>query len=246
MSRLSEFSILPQPTDTTCGPTCLQAVYRHFGMEVGLGEVIARVKQLDDGGTLAAWLACDALRRGYRATIYTYNLQLFDPTWFTCDHDLVSRLRAQSDAKPDAKLREATDAYLRFLELGGIVRFDDLKPELLRRYLRRNIPILTGLSATYLHHSMREHGPQGDEDDVRGLPIGHFVVLCEYSPVQRLVRVADPLHTNPHSASLTYEISIDRVVGAILLGVLTYDANLLIIEPRPDHRGPRRAAPDHR
>jgi hypothetical protein len=28
-----------------------------------------------------------------------------------------------------------------------------------------------------------------------------------------------------------YEIKIDRVIGAILLGVLTHDANLLVIEP---------------
>ena len=32
--------------------------------------------------TLAVLLGCHALRRGYEATIYTFNLQVFDPTWF--------------------------------------------------------------------------------------------------------------------------------------------------------------------
>ncbi len=44
--------------------------------------------------------------------------------------------------------------------------------------------------------------------------------------------VADPLETNPVSGSISYAVSIDRVICAILLGILTYDANLLIIEPR--------------
>jgi hypothetical protein len=35
----------------------------------------------------------------------------------------------------------------------------------------------------------------------------------------------------PSSRSHIYDLPIERVMGAILLGVLTYDANLLLIEP---------------
>jgi hypothetical protein len=59
-----------------------------------------------------------------------------------------------------------------------------------------------------------------------------LVVLCGYDKETRGVLVADPLETNPVSSSNGYEASIDRVICAILLGILTYDANLLIIEPR--------------
>src|SRR6185369_13364802 len=68
--------ILPQPDDITCGPTCLHAVYRYFGDVIGLDQVIEEVPQLETGGTLAVLLGCHALRRGYDATIYTYNLQV--------------------------------------------------------------------------------------------------------------------------------------------------------------------------
>lgn len=245
MDLLTDFSMLPQPTATTCGPTCLQAVYRYFGEDVGLGEVIAGVEALDDGGTLAALLANHALRRNYDATIYTYNLQLFDPTWFqTPNVDLAARLRAQAEAKPDAKLRVATRAYLDFLTLGGHVRYTELRADLVRRYLKQQVPILTGLSATYLHGTPREYGAKCDEDDIRGLPTGHFVVLCGYDPEHRDVLVADPLQPNPLASTHTYRVSIERVIGAILLGVLTYDANLLIIRPR-NKREADRAAPDH-
>jgi hypothetical protein len=133
--------------------------------------------------------------------------------------------------KHDAKLHLASAAYIDFLSLGGTLRFVDLTANLIRRYLRRAIPILTGLSATYLYNEAREIGPHNTPDDLRGVPVGHFVVLCGYDRPSRQVLIADPLQSNPVSATRQYTISIDRVIGAILLGVLTYDANLVIIEP---------------
>ncbi len=96
----------------------------------------------------------------------------------------------------------------------------------------RGQPIITGLSATYLYRTAREYGPGDEYDDVRGEPSGHFVLLCGYDRPKRTVLVADPLLENPISPDLYYEVGIDRLVGSILLGILTYDANLLIIEPR--------------
>ncbi len=241
MAELHPFEILPQPDATTCGPTCLHALYRYYGDVVDLTKVISEVSVLSEGGTLAVFLACHALRRGYRATIYTYNLQLFDPTWFGPQAgDLRRKLAEQVDVKADVKLREATEGYLEFLDLGGVVRFEDLTTKLVRGHLTQGRPILTGLSATYLYHAAREYGAEGISDGVRGFPVGHFVVLCGYEREERDVLVADPLHPNPMAAHHTYPVSIDRVLGAVLLGIVTYDANLLILEPparRKDQRG---------
>ena len=94
---LSGFEIRRQPDDETCGPTCLHAVYQYFGDELPLDDVTAEVPRLVRGGTLAVSLANHALRRGYRALIYTYNLSVFDPTWFgRRTPDLIERLRAQA------------------------------------------------------------------------------------------------------------------------------------------------------
>jgi len=54
------------------------------------------------------------------------------------------------------------------------------------------------------------------------------------------VLIADPLQKNPLAGVNQYIVSIDRVICAILLGIVTYDANLLIIEPRHHNRQPRR------
>jgi hypothetical protein len=239
--------ILPQPDDFTCGPTCLHALYRYFGERPRLEKIIGEVPMLEGGGTLDVLLANHALARGYSARIYTYNVQMFDPTWFGENVvDIAGRLRMQMEHKDSQRLRVATEAYLRFLEHGGELRFEELTSALIRKYLSRQIPILTGLSATYLYGNAREFGPEGRPDDVRGRPAGHFVLLCGYDKETREVLVADPLGKNPLSPTHQYLISIDRVICSILLGILTYDANLLIIEPRRKRGKTRRRANSHR
>lgn len=225
------FEILTQPDATTCGPTCLHAVYKYYGDNISLKQVIAEARLLKSGGTLEVLLACHALQRGYKAIIYTYNLHVFDPTWFEKpDIDLRSKLKQQVKVKRNNRLKVATKAYLEYLDLGGLLRFQDLTTALLRKYLKQNIPILCGLSSTYLYHCARELGPALDYDDIKGVPTGHFVILCGYDLDKRHVFVADPL-THPAGKGQLYEVDIDRIVGSILLGILTYDANLLIIEP---------------
>ncbi|MBI5510286.1 MAG: C39 family peptidase [Deltaproteobacteria bacterium] len=243
METQLQLDILPQPDLTTCGPTCLQAVYRFFGDHVPLEQVVAEVPTLKTGGTLAVFLGCHALSRGYRARIYTYNLQVFDPTWFD-NHpkgELQRRLALQLEHRHGNREQVAIKAFLRFLDLGGEVRFQDLTPAIIRRYLNRAIPILTGLSSTYLYRSAREVGPEGKADDIRGDPSGHFVVLSGYDRQARNVSVADPL-PNPVSNLQHYPVSIDRVICSILLGILTYDGNLLVIQPRRSRRSNRAGA----
>lgn len=229
--------MLPQPDETTCGPTCLHAVYRYWGRDEALTDVIARTGKLERGGTVAVFLACDALRHGFEATIYTYNLTLFDPSWFAGGVDIAERLQRQYEEKPnDARVREVTPGYLEFLRLGGRLRLRDLSRYLLRGLLRRRKPIITGLSSTYLYRAMREYGPDDRPDDVRGTPGGHFVVLAGYDRQARTIRVADPYAPHPYGPTLDYWLKIDRVVGAILLGIVTHDANLLIVSPKADQR----------
>lgn len=227
----------PQPDETTCGPTCMQAIYAYWGADEPVAAVIARTRQMENGGgTFAVFLACDALRRGYRAVIYTYNLTVFDPTWFVAGVDIAERLRRQREAKADARLRYVTEGYLEFLALGGRLRFVDLTRGLIRGILRRGQPILTGLSSTYLYRSSREFGPDDLPDDTQGTPSGHFVVLAGYDRGKRGVLVADPYGPHPFGPSHEYWVGIDRVVGAILLGIVTHDANLLVVQPHGQGR----------
>ena len=116
MRTTLDFKILPQPTETTCGPTCLHGVYRYFNGRVPLPDIIRDIPHLEDGGTLAVMLGRDALKRGYKAKIYTYNVDMFDPTWFLGSADQLPHfVEAQKKAKRNKKLQLASDAYLEFL-----------------------------------------------------------------------------------------------------------------------------------
>lgn len=233
-SRLP-LDILTQPDDTSCGPTCLHAVYQYYRDPIPLADVLEETERLDGGGTLEVLLGCHALARGYQATIYSYNLVVFDPSWFSTEVRLIDRLREMLRTTTKRKLHAVLGAYIRFLESGGRVRFDDLNSALIRRYLRRSIPILTGLSATYLYRSKREVATADgrlDYDDIAGSPQGHFVVLSGYDRLRRLVLVADPWGPTRPPRSRQYWVGIDRLLNSILLGAITYDANLLVIEPK--------------
>lgn len=233
MATNLELEIVPQPDDLTCGPTCLHAVYAYWEDPLPLEQLLDEVRMLPAGGTLDVFLANHALRRGYDVTIYTYNLHLFDPTWFPGDGDAIAaRLRRQLHCKHDERLETATAGYLRFLELGGRLCYEDLTTSLIRRHLRKGLPIMTGLSATYLYRSAREIQDTMVSDDIRGEPSGHFVVLSGYDKRTRQVKVADPWRANPYSPDGYYAVDIRRLIGAVFLGIATYDANLLIIRPR--------------
>ncbi len=232
MRKTLPFKILPQPTETTCGPTCLHGIYSYYKDQTSLKKIISQIPVLENGGTLAVMLGSHALKRGYQAKIYTYNLHLFDPTWFIhSDTNLSTLLEAQKREKRSQKLRQATDSYLEFLKLGGKILFEDLSPQLLIKYLRREVPILTGLSATYLYQSAREMPDSNEYNSIAGEPSGHFVVISGHNRRTKSLLVADPFDLNPFAGSHHYWVDINRVVSSILLGIVSYDANFLVIEP---------------
>jgi hypothetical protein len=60
------------------------------------------------------------------------------------------------------------------------------------------------------------------------------VVLHGHDPTTDSVLVADPLHENPFEAGPSYRVGMMRLLGAILQGVLTYDGNLLVVQPKQE------------
>ncbi len=229
-----DIEIRDQPDDSTCGPTCLHSVYNYYNYSIELEEVIQSVKRMDDGGTLAVLLAQDALKRGFHTSLYTYNLKIFDPLWTTLSNEaLIEKLTKQLQYKKGVKFTVASKAYIEYLRLGGELLFDNLTTKLFKKYLEKGYPVLTGLSATYLYQTPREHYPSNEKsiyDDIRGVPLGHFVVLSGIKG--KKVYVADPYRGNPFTKENYYKVDANRLLSSILLGIITYDANLLVIKPK--------------
>lgn len=228
------FDIQAQPDEVTCGPTCLHALYQYYDDSIPLKDVIREVKSLRTGGTLAVMLGNHALKRGYRAHIYTYNLNVFDPTWFKhSSKKIIKFLKEQMEFKyKRRKLHVASQAYIKFLEAGGKLHNSELDENLIKGYLKRGVPILTGLSATYLYGTPREI-PQFDiYDSIKGEPAGHFVVITGYDEEKNCVFLADPMEPNPLGKGQVYSVDFVRLINSIMQGIVTYDANLLVIEPK--------------
>ncbi len=227
-----DFDIKAQPDEVTCGPTCLHSIYQYYHDPIELKEVVREVKSLKAGGTLAVMLGNHALRRGYKANLYTYNLNVFDPSWFKYStKKIITSLKQQIRYKyKRKKLLVASKAYIKFLEAGGKVFQSELNADLIKTYLKQSKPILTGLSATYLYGTMREISINNKFDSIRGEPVGHFVIINGYDEETNTVYLADPMNPNPLKSQY-YSVKFDRLINSIMLGIVTYDANLLIIEP---------------
>jgi len=217
-----------QPDDETCGPTCLAKVYQYYGLSAPLERIIAETPRNPGGGTLAVNLGISAIGRGFRPTIYPFGLRVFDPTWLQLDPSaLIDKLTQRSATVVSPPLQRAVAAYADFLKLGGRVRFEEPTPDLLVRILAKGDPILTGLSATYLYGTAREH--ENQYDDIRGHSTGHFVVVCGYQWHTRRFVVADPFRNVPLNRTGLYTVPAQRLLLAILLGDQTYDAVLLTL-----------------
>lgn len=229
-SPLIPFHIERQPDQVSCGATCLHALYRYYGLDLPLARLVREVPQLKTGGTHGVLLGQHALRHGFEVDLITYNLHMFDPTWFQKPGvDLQERLIRQMEVKTRQGFQRASRHYLEFLKLGGRVQMRDLSPELLLGFLRRRMPILTGLNSTFLYREARVVAETNVSDELRGTPEGHFVVICGNNPENNTVRVADPYHPNALGQNPLYDVPLNRLLNAILLAIVTYDANLVVL-----------------
>lgn len=239
LSRVSyelDVARILQPDDTTCGPTCLLKVLGFYGFETTLEDVIGALERNEDGGTLAVFLGIAALKKNYKARIYSYDLRIFDPTWYDLPGaELSAKIQARFPFLHDEKRKRAAQAYIRFLEMGGELAFDELKPPLLKEIIDRGHPVLAGLSATYLYRFARERYDDVRnghvDDDVAGEPTGHFVVINGYDHWGRRVMLVDPSEHVPAGDNGRVIVDSDRLINSILLGDATHDAVLLEVWP---------------
>ncbi len=222
-----------QPDDVTCGPTCLQSIYSFYHDGISLESVISEVSMLEEGGTFASKLGTHALKRGYQVDIWSFNVHIFDPSWFQLPSKaMIDKLKLQKIAKKNKKLRYASDGYIDFLANGGRLHFEDLTSNLLVTLIEEGKPIIAGLSSTFLYRSEREDPKTNVNNDIAGRPAGHFVLITGIDLEARTAQITDPYFPNNISQIQTYTVPIPRLICAILLGVMTYDANLLVIKKK--------------
>ena len=135
-----------QLDDESCGPACLHAIYHYYGLDISLDEVTRTIERSLSRGTLSPLLGKHALQRGFQASIYIYNLVIFDPSWFKNNEVenevLIEKLTAQMRYKNEPYITMESQAFIDFLSLGGRVRTHPLNANLLKKYFNKKHIIL--------------------------------------------------------------------------------------------------------
>jgi len=77
--------ILPQPDDETCGPTCLHAVYRFWGEDIGLDEAMPShpewtptLRRMLGAGTLSSRIRSCVPPAPSRSALHTVYAEIAD------------------------------------------------------------------------------------------------------------------------------------------------------------------------
>ena len=224
---------LVQPDDVSCGPTCLAAVLQFHGIETNLTRVRAATPKNADGGTLAPYLARAAMAHGLKVRCHPFAVQVFDPTWWDLPADEVTaRLRRRTHGLRPGRLRRVHDAWLAYLEAGGMLSLGELLGGELVAAIDAGHPLICGLSITWLYQEPRERPEDNVDDDIHGSPVGHFVVINGYTDGGATFLITDPWPQPPFDRDGgVYTVSRRRLTQAILLGDATHDAVVVEVLP---------------
>ncbi len=228
MKKILSISIERQPNDVSCGATCLYSIYHYYEDDITLEELLKEVKHVDNGGTLALLLGINALKRGYKALLITYNVDFFDPSWFVSPGvNIVSKLRLQKRWRHELIIQQYTPWYLDYIKDGGSITSEPFTEELVKKCIDHGDPLLIGVNVSYLYGESRIFRDR--YNDIRGMSEGHFVIICGYDTLKGTLLIADPWQTNPFSLKSTYWVKFNHLITSMMLGVLTHDANVLVI-----------------
>ena len=178
--------MIAQPDDATCGPTSLHAVYRYFGQELDLASVIDAVAYLEGGGTLAAYLGLDVLASRVRGLHLLLRPSPVRPylggTGYALSHrQATTAAFLQKEGSSSGRPRKPTSA---FCNTGASCGLPTSRSTCSAPISTGKLPVLAGLSATYLYRTMREYAIAPNQTayhDLQGEPAGHFVVLYGFS-----------------------------------------------------------------
>lgn len=79
---------------------------------------------------------------------------------------------------------------------------------------------------------MRDYTSENDQvvyDEWMGAATGHFIIIQGYDTADETLYIADPYAPHPLSNDHYYKTSFSHWLHAHLLGIVSYDAELLVI-----------------
>lgn len=209
----------------TAGPHCLAQIADYYGVKLEANDVVAHTRMVYGSGTYDASIALAANHYGFDTQLYTYNLMALGADWFRLPPDLLLKRIEFKAADAEGKRKNSLEAYAQYLKHGGRLLFE-LSPEFaILNALKQKKPVIVGLCQNYLYALKAEQTDLGLGD-----PIGQFVVIDGFKKNE--FHVVDPWPDIPFSKNGTYWVNASALTASILLGQATFDACILVLEPK--------------
>jgi len=162
----------------TCGSSSLQQVLAYYGVKLGLDEILKDIKKYKYG-TFMPYLGLYAKRLGFMPKIVTYDVKVFDPTWFgLLVGQIIKKLETRSrEMDVPHVYRSECKAFVRYLKAGGAIEFDFIKKGRIIKELERKRPVIVDVCSTILHRKERKNRVKDKYSDTSGEPMYHAVVV---------------------------------------------------------------------
>ena len=128
-----------QQQSKTCGLACLRMIFSNFSDYISEKELVKQVK-VHSFGIFSTDLAIIALKKGYKTTLYTFNLPLFSK--YNIEFGTLVNLKLIRKISPKPSSKKAYDSIKNYLKYGGVLYYDYPRLELLEKYLDQEWPCL--------------------------------------------------------------------------------------------------------
>lgn len=224
--------ITEQTTDYNCGPTVLSAVLNHFNIAVSPDEISNNLRYFtEEHGTFITCLGMYALEKNLDATIYTYDLDVFDLTWNNGTDELLyhlNKMLLKCNTEDEMK-RLAIQYYIEFLKNGGHIEICPDFNFTFNNIFSKERAVIAGVSSQILYRGSRIND-NGDYD-IYGKQEGHFIIAepAVNASYMGIVDISDPYGLKSKYGKLNYSITFDTFVQAVLQSTHTHDGAWLEI-----------------
>lgn len=230
-----------QPSNTTCSPTALSMLLGHYGKQISVNDVSAKVPQVKNekgknSGTINIQMATWCKMLGFDVALYTADVQVIDQSWSQLSSsEVTERLKLRKNGLKVPSLGDLWNdaycqAYIDFIRFGGDLCIVNAITSNLLYKLLKNGPILPCLSFDTLHGKGRTSNIGEKEtkpDDVNGKAWNHSVVIYGNDEVGNFL-IADPWEKPGH-----HVIEPDVMVAAIATAQLECDNMVFQLIDKP-------------
>lgn len=211
----------------------------HYGMDVTATAILAELPGLttDDGaewGTVAPELAAFCMKKGFHATVHTFDCRIVDLSWADFPPEkMLARLREVKSTRLIPTLgKNVTDlfvqGYIDLLEAGGELRIRPYVTSALLDELLTTGPFMTTVCMGAFYgkgRARRGDDGKGILDDVRGSIGTHFVIVRGRDEAGRYL-IADP-----GKADGLYAVEREHLLGSIMAAQRDCENVLFLIDP---------------